>query len=84
MVLRRRLREPDVARVAGQLTALARLGDGVAVADLAAGGVDEEGPALHPPDQLGVEKVLGLGVQRRVDRDDVADRRPATRPSGGR
>ena len=36
MVLRRRLREPDVARVAGELAAFERARHGVAVADLAA------------------------------------------------
>jgi len=40
VVLGRRLREPDVAGVAGQLAAAQRRRDGLAVADLAARGVD--------------------------------------------
>ena len=73
MVLRRRLREPDVAGIARELAALQRADDGVAVADLAARGVHEIGAALHHADQLVVEQVLGLGMQRRVDGDHVAD-----------
>ena len=40
----------------------------------AAGGVDQVGPATHLADQLVVEHVLCLGVQRRVDGDHVAVR----------
>src|SRR4029077_12397987 len=65
----RRLREPHVARVAGQPPALACARDGVAIADLPARGVDQVGAPLHLADQLLVEQVLGLGVQGRVDRD---------------
>ena len=71
--LRRRLRKPDVARVTGELPALERPHDGVAVADLAARRVDEVGAALHRADQRVVEQMLRLGVQRAVDRDHVAD-----------
>src|SRR6478609_291966 len=41
VVLGRRLREPDVAGVPGELSRLERPDDRVAVADLAAGGVDQ-------------------------------------------
>ena len=47
--------------------------DRVAIADLAARRVDEIGAGLHLGDQLLVEQAFGLGVQRGVDRDDVAD-----------
>jgi len=73
MVLRGGLGEPDIARVARELARLARARDRIAVADLAACRVDEVGAALHLADQVGVEEVLGLGMQGRVDRDDVAD-----------
>ena len=73
MIPRRGLWEPDVAGVPGKLAALERPRDRVAVADLAARGVDDVGAALHLGDQGVVEEVLGLGMQRRVDRDDVAD-----------
>src|SRR5262245_16555989 len=48
MVLRRRLREPDIPCVAGELPGLERADDRVPVADLAAGGVDQVGAVLHP------------------------------------
>ena len=71
--LRRRLREPHVARVSGELAALQRPHDGVAIADFAARGVHDVGAALHLGDELVVEEVLGLWMQRRVDRHHVAD-----------
>ena len=77
MILRRGLREPDVAGIAGKLAALKRPGNRVAVADLAARRVDEIGAALHLRDHLFVEEIFGLRVQRRVDRDDVADTAPS-------
>ena len=49
--LRRRLREPDVARIAGELAAFERAHDGIAIADLAARRVHEIGAALHLADQ---------------------------------
>ena len=72
MVLRRGLGEPHVAGIAGKLPALARPRDRVAVADLAARRVDQVGAAFHLGDQLLVEHVLRLRVQRCVDRDHVA------------
>src|SRR6266550_182215 len=68
------LRKPDIAGIPGKLAAFQRPRDRVAVADLAAGGVDDVGAALHLGDQGVVEEVLGLGMERRVDRDHVADR----------
>mmetsp|Transcript_24986 Transcript_24986/g.77147 ORF Transcript_24986/g.77147 Transcript_24986/m.77147 type:complete len:208 (+) Transcript_24986:64-687(+) len=47
VVLGSGLREPDVSAIAGELSGLEGAGDGVAVAELAAGGVDEVGAALH-------------------------------------
>ena len=73
VVPRRRLREPDVSGVARELSAFERPHDRVAIADLAARGVHEIGPALHLGEKPVVEQVLGLGVKRRVDRDDIAN-----------
>ena len=64
MILRRRLREPHVAGIASKLSAFQRTDDGVAIADFAAGSVDDIGAALHLGDKLFVEQVLGLGMQR--------------------
>src|SRR5439155_22994150 len=55
VVLGCRLGEPHVAGIAGELPALARLCDRVAVADLAARRVDPVGAALPLGDQLLVE-----------------------------
>jgi pyruvate dehydrogenase complex dehydrogenase (E1) component len=54
------------------LTAFARPRDRVAITDLAARGVHEIRAALHLADQLVVEEVLGLRMQRGVDRHYVA------------
>ncbi len=70
----RRLGEPDIACVAGELAALQRPGDRVPVADLAPGGVDDVGAALHGRDQLIVEQALSARVERGVDRHHVAVR----------
>jgi hypothetical protein len=70
----RRLGEPYVSGVSGELAAFQRPDDGVTVADLAAGGVDDVGAAPHGRDQLVVEQALGSGVERRVDRHHVAVR----------
>ncbi len=64
VVRRCRLGEPDVTGVPGQLSALEGADDGVAVADLAPGRVDDVRPALHRADQGVVEHALGLGMQR--------------------
>src|SRR5580693_2905631 len=55
MVFRRRLWEPDVSGVARELSAFEPPHDGVAIADLAACGVHEIGPALHLGEKLVVE-----------------------------
>jgi len=47
VILRSRLREPDVACIAGELSALERPDDGVAVADLPPRSAHEVRPALH-------------------------------------
>lgn len=63
----RRLRVPDVAGIAGQLAGLERGDDDVPHHDLGPGGVDDVGTAAHRADQLGVEQVVSLRVQRGVD-----------------
>src|SRR5438128_6971842 len=73
MVLWRRLREPDVSCVAGELPAFEPTHDCVAVADLPASSVDQVGAPLHATDQLVVEEMFRFRVQWCVDRDDVAD-----------
>ena len=73
MVLRRRLREPDIPGVTGELSAFERPHDRVAIADLAARGVHEIGPTLRLGEKLVVKRVLSLRVKRRVDRDDIAN-----------
>src|ERR1700728_2250311 len=60
VVLWRGLGKPHVARIPGELSALARPRDCLAVADLAAGSVDEVGTALHLAEHLRVEKFFGL------------------------
>ena len=74
VVIGRRLGEPDIAGVPGELAALQRTHDGVAIADLPAGGVHEVRTPLHGGEQVVVEEPFGPGVERRVDRDDVAMR----------
>src|SRR5262245_64072586 len=74
MVLGCRLWEPDVAGIACELPALQRAHHGVAIDDLAASGVHDVATPLHHADQLVVEQVLGLRVERRIDGDHVAYR----------
>mmetsp|Transcript_14560 Transcript_14560/g.38612 ORF Transcript_14560/g.38612 Transcript_14560/m.38612 type:complete len:422 (-) Transcript_14560:51-1316(-) len=73
VALGRRLREPHVPRVAGELALLEGFDNGVPVADLAAGRVDDVGAALHLADELPAEHVLRLRVQGAVDGHHVAD-----------
>ena len=73
MVLRRRLREPDVTGISGELAALKSANNGIAVAYLATRGVHDVGAALHLPDEFVVEHMLGFGMQRAVDRNDIAN-----------
>ncbi len=58
---RRRVGVPDVTGVPGQLPGLQRPDHDVAVHDGTPGRVDDVGTALHGPDQLVIEKVVGLG-----------------------
>src|SRR3546814_6373918 len=74
MVLGRGLREPDVSRIAGKLAALECAHDRIAIGQLAARGVDQIGTALEALERLVVDHVLGLRMERYVERDDVADR----------
>src|SRR3546814_2273615 len=73
MVLGRGLREPDVSRIAGKLAALECAHDRIAIGQLAARGVDQIGTALEALERLVVDHVLGLRIERYVERDDVAD-----------
>ena len=74
VVVGRRLGEPDIAGVPREPAALQRAHHGVAVADLPPGRIHEVRTPLHCGEQVVIEKPLGPGVQRRVDRDDVAVR----------
>jgi hypothetical protein len=62
VILRRGLREPHIAGVTGELAALERTHNRIAIGDLAAGGVDEIAAALHLADHLVDEEMLRLGV----------------------
>ena len=73
VVFRCWLRKPDVARVAGKLSALKCSDDSVAIADLAARRVYQICAALHLADERIVEEVFGLRVQWSVDCDHVAN-----------
>ena len=72
MVIPGRLREPHVARVSGQLTALARGGHVLAHVELAARGVDDKRAALPAAEHVRVECVLRPRVKRAVERRHVA------------
>src|SRR3546814_20727174 len=72
MVLGRGLRELDVSRIAGKLAALECAHDRIAIGQLAARGVDQIGTALEALERLVVDHVLGLRMERYVERDDVA------------
>jgi hypothetical protein len=69
-----RLWKPHVTGVPGELSAFECSHDGISIADLSLGGVDDVSTPFHRRDELVVEEMLGLGVQRSVDRDDVAMR----------
>lgn len=56
-----------------QLARAQRGGDGIAVADLAAGRVHDEGATAHLADHGGIKQVLRLLVQRAVDGHHVTD-----------
>ncbi len=66
--------EPDIASVTGEVAILKRFGNGVAITDFAASGVDDVGTAFHVRKHVGVEQVLRFGVQRAVDGHHVTDR----------
>src|SRR3546814_20798730 len=73
MVLGRGLREPDVSRIAGKLAALECAHDRIAIGQLAARGVDQIGTALEALARPVVDHVLGLRMERYVERDYVAN-----------
>src|SRR3546814_2182120 len=59
--------------IAGKLAALECAHDRIAIGQLAARGVDQIGTALEALERLVVDHVLGLRMERYVERDDVAD-----------
>jgi len=61
MVLRRWLRKPDIARIAGKLAAFERPHDGIAVADFSARRVHDISAALHLGNHSVVEEMLVSG-----------------------
>mmetsp|Transcript_14963 Transcript_14963/g.48841 ORF Transcript_14963/g.48841 Transcript_14963/m.48841 type:complete len:309 (+) Transcript_14963:458-1384(+) len=61
-----------ITAVAGELSGFEGAGDGVAVAELAACGVDEVGAPFHVCDEGVVDHVLRLRVEGAIQRDDVA------------
>src|SRR3984957_21222371 len=63
----------QTSRVARELSAFERPHDRVTIADLAARGVHEIGPALHLGEKPVVKQVLSLRVKWRIDRDDIAN-----------
>ena len=60
MILCRRLRKPNVTRIAGELAALQSTHDRVDIDDLGAGGIHNVTASLHHADQLVVEHVFGF------------------------
>src|ERR1700722_13384269 len=72
MVARRRLREPHISRIACELATFERAHDSITIANLAARRVHDVAAALHHADQLVVEHMLSLGMERGVDGDHVA------------
>ena len=62
MIARRRLREPNVSRIARELATFERAHDSITIANLAARRVHDVAAAFHHADQLVVEHGLGLGV----------------------
>src|ERR1700722_14831838 len=59
VILRRGLRKPDIPCVARKLSGFQRIYNRIAIADLAAGGIDEIRATLHLIDELFIEKILG-------------------------
>lgn len=55
----------------GEVAGPQRVDDGGFVHHLAAGDIDEKGPAFHPGDALGVDEVTGLRRERDEGDDDV-------------
>ena len=65
MIVRRRLRKPDVARIACKLPAFQRSHDCVAITDFPTRSINQIGAALHLRQQSVVKEVLSLGMQGR-------------------
>src|SRR6516165_10665082 len=72
MVARRRLWEPHVSGIARELATFERAHDSITITNLPARRVHDVAAALHHADQLVVEHMLSLGMQRSVDGDHVA------------
>ncbi len=73
MIGRRRLREPDVAGVTGQLATFQGSRDGIAIAQFAARGVNQISATLEIGQGLGVNHVLGFRMQWAIQRHHIAD-----------
>jgi hypothetical protein len=73
MILRCRLREPDVARITRELPTLQGTNDSIAITNLAARRVHQICAPLHFADERIVEHVFRLWMQRSVDRDHIAN-----------
>ena len=73
VICRRWLRIPDVTGITGELSTLQGTDDGVAIADLAPRRIHQVGASFHLANERVVEQILCLWMQRRVDRDHVAD-----------
>ncbi len=71
MIGGRRLRVPDVAGVTGQLSATQCIDHRIANRDLGTRGVHDVRTAPHGIDQVCVEQVICLWLQRGMDVDDV-------------
>src|SRR3569623_2038276 len=77
MVLRRRLRKPYVARITCKLATFERANDGVPIAEFATRRVHKVCAALEVFQGLIVDHMLGFGMKRAVQRDNVAGLREA-------
>ena len=62
----------DVEACAADVTAFQGVAERSFIDDRAARGVDDARPSLHFRDRRGVDQVMGLAIQRRVNRDDVS------------
>ncbi len=69
---RRRLWEPDVARVTGELPAFQRLDDRIAIAQFATRRIDQIRTPLEVRQRLRIDHVLSFRIERTMQRDHIA------------